>query len=220
MAAAKKSSGVGTALTIGAAIVGAYLLYRWFMGTQTAQASSGAGYYPGTSGGASYGYGSGAAGTAQPGGLGNALRNLFQRMTGKGNGIGIGAGPSYGATPAQGSAAQTMAQLQQQIAAIGGFNTNAINLPTAELGGQSLATYSPDYTSTFGPGGLSIPLLPAPIGQLDLGGGNPVDLGSLSGQAWMNQVDNSSAGYASTLTDSGALSGGSFDSSGNFSFGG
>ena len=204
--AAKKTNWMGTALGIGAALVVAYLVYRWFASSTTAQAV-GAGYMPLTGGGAS---GSGGLagypnnnGLANPNAMGNPLGSILGKL---GSMFGGSATPlASGSVPG----AQTLTQLQNEISAIGGFNTNAINLPNlVDLGGQSLATYSPSYTSSLG-GALTIPYQDT-NGQLNLTawGGNPIDLTGIGGSSYQ-AADNGSGGYATTMTDPTALDFGS-----------
>lgn len=196
--AAKKSGWLGTALGIGAALVVVYLVYRWFASSGTAQA--GAGYMPVTGGGGSgiAGYPNN-AGPANPNAMGNPLGSLLSKLGG------LFGGSATPLTAGGGGGAQTIQQLQSEIQAIGGFNTNAINLPNPQdLGGASLATYEPNYNNTLGNGAFTLPFDPyAGNLNLNLGGGNPVDLGGLSGSNYsqMNAVDNGSGGYATVMTD-------------------
>ncbi len=196
--AARNSGWIGTALGIGAALVVVYLVYRWFANSGTAQAGSG--YMPLTGGGASGGIAGypNNAGLANPNAMGNPLGSLLSKLGG------LFGGSSTPMVAGGGAGAQTMQQLQSQIEAIGGFNTNAINLPNLQdLGGASLATYEPNYNGTVGNGSFTLPFDPnAGNLNLNLGGGNPLDLGALSGNyGQMNAVDNGSGGYATVMTD-------------------
>jgi hypothetical protein len=180
---AKKSGGISTAVTWGAALVGVYLLYRFFFAPKTAQAATlgnpvltgggtGAVQYPGMNA-----QGTQTSALQQ---IMNALKAALQGKSGSGFSMGSGGGPVQGANSA---GAQGMAALQAQISAISTDSFLANNMPIAQLGGQSLADYSSGYDtlSTSGLAGYQLPTQNS-NNTLDLTGwGTPIDMSTIAG---------------------------------------
>ena len=171
------SSGTATKILVGAAVLGvAYELWVFFRGNAAAAqgslvgGSSAGGYNPYNPYGA---YGSPAATAAQSGSINNLnpLLRLLSGILAKTTGA---QGPGFSLSPGNGGSGLPIGMpsggtesLAQIAASIGGYNTNAINMPIPQLGGQSLATYTPYNT---GPANAGIPY--DPLTGLNLSGFN------------------------------------------------
>ncbi len=186
--ASSKNGVFSTGLSIVAVLLIAYLAYKWLMAPK--QASAAANGLAAGSPMASYGALNGPA-------PGNPFATLLGRLLGgQGNpppmqkpgigGMSVGGGggsyPSIGGLPYG---------LQSAISAITNYNSMANNMPLAELGGQSLATYDP-LGSLGNDIGLQSSYAPYQILQ---GITQPIDWGSFGG----------SNGLSTTSVDLGSL---------------
>lgn len=189
--AAKQSGGMNSVLTWGAALVGVYLLYRFFFAPKTAQAAS-LGNPVLTGGGTGYvQYPGAAAQGSQQTGISSILQNLMNaiRNAKGGGGVSFGAGP--GGPTQGGGGPQSTAALQAQINAISTDSFLANNMPLADLGGNSLVTYSPtDQTYLNDLGGYQLGGQQSSNNQLDLTQwGTPIDWSTISGSGGMGGFD-------------------------------